>query len=223
MVYKKITNDCYASNPSLTDKHELIWKKGQFTPFFLVIKAPASVRISIDSPEFKRALEEAEEQLVKKGKADLPDFTRTEIFVKQSSEFERIRNQCKFQIGTGNLQYWIFAAGVEDNQLILYVYNNIDEVLPNQVTLSSCIKVKMTNVVKNVRKFIFWSVKHEYRKVIVETHDAYQDGDLYYIVDQYEYPVLFDMLNRPFYLNISSGKKVVFKSRQDAKIDIEEA
>lgn len=223
MEFRQITHQKYNGGLFIDTKTNMLtWNAGLAANDFIIIKAPSTTNIDLSNPEFQNILSGVEKELIRTRQVQI---NQIEVSLLSNSDF--IKANKKYAVTGGNYQYWVFAADVTDS-VVCYIYDKNDKVIQNKVKVTSQVNVLCEKVTQSTGSFfkkLFSGGTRTYRRITVDTKSIYHDGNIYYVINDFKYPVTHSMVNTksPFCIDIPHETKISFVADDDSiKINVTE-
>lgn len=219
MEFVKTDSKRYVQNVELLPSGELQWLCGRETPYFLILRTPLGYHPRFSLPEQQQWLEQYEPVLIAEG--SITDEAQN-ITVTLLSAAEFFRCSARYKVTGGNVCYFVYAASVQGQTITCCALNNagldVEYCAENQTRAT----VSRKFVTETQKVGLFRKQQRQFLRVRIDTNDVLADGDLYYELAGYQYPVLRSMLRQDFYLEIAPGTDVAFCSRTGVQIAYKE-
>ena len=219
MEFLKTDSQRFVNNVAFLPTGELQWISGRGTTHFLILKTPLGFHPRLSSEAGQQWLSGYEEALCTQG-----SFTdaarRIEGALISSAEFFRGGN--RYRVSGGNVCFFVYGAVMKEQSITVFAMNNVG----GDVEYSAEIQTRITAFVKPVeaqrRVGLFKTEKQSFLRVRFETNDLPADGDLYYEIEGFRYPILRAMLKTEFYIEAPPTADLTFHSRSSAKIEVKD-
>lgn len=198
-------NGVYAGN------NMIHWNQERGTPLILI----CMLREEIPRKErFSELLESIEGRLVVNqllGEEGTPNS-----FLLFPTDF----NRTSYPVKSSGVSVGVFAAEYDENhKLLVYCLNSVDELIDNFKFMKTTVKVEClkqsTETGSFIKKLIGKSEMVSYYRVKVSTQDAFEDGDVYYCMNGYTFPIPKNVVNKTFYLRVKHNDGLYFVAKDD--------
>ena len=219
MEFVKTDARRYVQGVELLPGGELQWLCGRETTYFLILRTPLGYHPGLSQPAQQEKLAKYESQLLKEGGFTDEEQNITGTLL-PAADFFRSGN--RYKVTGGNVCYFVYAAAVSDQTLICCVLNNAGgdvEYCAENRTRATVLRKYVTVTQKTG---LFRKQQKQFLCVRIDTNDVLADGDLYYEVAGYRYPVPRSMLKQDFYLELPPGTEAAFASRSGVQITYKE-
>ena len=219
MEFVKTDGKRYVQGVELLPSGELQWLCGRETTHFLILRTPLGFHPQLSQPEQQEQLAQFEQELLSEGSFTDENSNITGTLLPAADFF---RSGSRYKVTGGNVCYFVYAAAVENQNVICCVLNNaggdVEYCAENQ-TRATVLRKYVTVTQKTG---LFRKQQKQFLRVRIETDDVLADGDLYYAVAGYRYPVPRAMLKQDFYLELPPGTEAEFASRSGVQISYKE-
>lgn len=216
MQIVRTTDTCKIYGVNHTADNGIVWEQKIGTPYVLVCILEGAAP---NEEEFRAILEREEANI-------RPDYTHT--FNGGSIKLRTIEYDNRiYQINQTGVTAGAFAADLQNGELILYGYGPTDRFLDNNFcTIRTNVDIlcnKYTSVTKSGGFLgIIGSKKIEkyYYEVCVNSRGIYYDGDVYYELNGYRYPIPASVIGKKFYLPVVGNTPIGFGKNASSAVNL---
>lgn len=214
MQIVETTDTCKIYGVNHTADNSIIWQQKAGTPYVLV----CILKGDVPDENQLRSILEREEQNIK------PDALYT--FDGGSIKLcTADHNNTMYRIDQTGVTAGAFAADLKDGELILYGYGKTGIFMNNFCTIRTNVDVsckKQTFVVKSGGFLGFGkkTVNKQYYEVMVTSRGVYNDGDIYYEINGYKYPIPVSAIGKNFYLDVIENQSVHFGKSKYSTVNL---